>query len=593
LSLDLQLYTNRRMAREEFQKSLYLTAKILCGYNDVNWRTHGDMIENLESSTKRKLIVMPRGTFKCDSPCQEVYLENGKPIKIGDIQPGDKIISWENGKNVLAKITAKMLTPERDMLEIKMRSGRTIKVSPNHPLMTIQGWKHAEELTPKTRLAHWAGTPIDQGVKAPSGHPWIVGMLIGDGSTTSGNCCLSIHHNNVLNRTKLAAHQANLMLNKYKNCKTYSLTKGGRGLLETYGLKDKSSWTKTIPEQVWSWSLADRREFIAAYFSCDGHCNIAGKTTLTTFSKDLAFSLIELLKTIGVFSSIKYRDYPSAKFYEIHVDDPISQANLLKCPLEMKKRPVSISPQDGFWRSVPKDWRKIAKPYRSRALGIRIDNNYDTGFTKFRKFANEIGMNWACTDEMVWDQVVSIKKYMGASVDIEVEGTHTFIANGLVNHNSSVGVVAYSVWALINNPNARILIDSEKYANSKNFIREIKAKLESQIVSDLFGPAAGTPWGEGEIVVAWRTTQFKEASVTASGVEAGKTGQHYDCILHDDLNTGENSNTPEACEKVLDHYRLNTSILEPDGTMVVIGTRYSANDVIGHILENEIEKRQE
>jgi len=77
--------------------------------------------------------------------------------------------------------------------------------------------------------------------------------------------------------------------------------------------------------------------------------------------------------------------------------------------------------------------------------------------------------------------------------------------------------------------------------------------------------------------------------VTASGIEAGKTGQHYTHIIHDDLNTGENSRTPEACEKVLEHFRLNISILEPEGVIVVIGTRYSANDVIGHILENEIE----
>ena len=32
----------------------------------------------------------------------------------------------------------------------------------------------------------------------------------------------------------------------------------------------------------------------------------------------------------------------------------------------------------------------------------------------------------------------------------------------------------------------------------------------------------------------------------------------------------------------------NTSILEPDGILVVIGTRYAVDDLIGHIIENEI-----
>lgn len=153
---------------------------------------------------------------------------------------------------------------------------------------------------------------------------------------------------------------------------------------------------------------------------------------------------------------------------------------------------------------------------------------------------------------------------------------------------SSVGVVGYSIWLLINNPNLRILIDSEKYENSKNFIREIKGKLEDKLVTDVFGQFRGKNWNEGEITIAHRTANLKEASITASGVGAGKTGQHYDVIIHDDLNTEENSQNPEQRKKILRHYQMNTSILEPDGTLVVIGTRYAIDDVIGVILENEV-----
>lgn len=154
---------------------------------------------------------------------------------------------------------------------------------------------------------------------------------------------------------------------------------------------------------------------------------------------------------------------------------------------------------------------------------------------------------------------------------------------------SSIGVVGYAIWLLIRNPNLRILIDSEKYENSKNFIREIRHKLESPLISNLFGDAVGAVWGEGELVLQWRSVGLKEGSVTASGIEAGKTGQHYDIIIHDDINSAENSRTTEARQKVIDHYRLNTSILEPDGIMVIIGTRYSADDLIGFVLENEID----
>lgn len=153
---------------------------------------------------------------------------------------------------------------------------------------------------------------------------------------------------------------------------------------------------------------------------------------------------------------------------------------------------------------------------------------------------------------------------------------------------SSVSSVSYPIWCLMRDPNVRVLIDSEIYSNSKNFIREIRHKLESQQVADIFGPAIGPTWGEGEITVAWRNKPFKEASVTASGIEAVKVGQHYDIIICDDLNSDNNSRTPEARKKVIDHYRMLTSILEPNGTLVVVGTRYSSSDVLGWVLENEV-----
>lgn len=153
---------------------------------------------------------------------------------------------------------------------------------------------------------------------------------------------------------------------------------------------------------------------------------------------------------------------------------------------------------------------------------------------------------------------------------------------------SSIGCVAYPVWRLMKNPNLRVLIDSELYTNSKNFIRELRQHFENPLITELWGPSRGPVWGEGEITLAWRTNIKKEASITASGIGATKVGQHYDLIICDDLNSNNNSLTPEACEKVIQHYKLLTSILDPGGEMVVIGTRYSALDTIGYILDNEI-----
>ena len=158
---------------------------------------------------------------------------------------------------------------------------------------------------------------------------------------------------------------------------------------------------------------------------------------------------------------------------------------------------------------------------------------------------------------------------------------------------SSLGIVAYSIWLLIRDPNERILIDSETYGNSKNFIREIKGHLESPLITQVFGTfRSDSNWAESSITIAQRTKVLKEASITASGIGANKTGQHYSAVLHDDVNTDRNSQSPENCAKVLNHYRLNTSILDPGGIMAVIGTRYSEADLIQNIIDNELSDEQ-
>lgn len=155
---------------------------------------------------------------------------------------------------------------------------------------------------------------------------------------------------------------------------------------------------------------------------------------------------------------------------------------------------------------------------------------------------------------------------------------------------SSIGVVGYALWRLIKNPNERILIDSEVYMNSKNFLREIKGHLMKPSFIDLFGDLRhGQSWREGEISLSSRTIAYKEASITCSGIETVKVGQHYSIIIGDDLNSGNNSATVEGRRKVQDHYKMNQAILEPDGTYVIIGTRYAVDDVIGTILSNELQ----
>lgn len=176
---------------------------------------------------------------------------------------------------------------------------------------------------------------------------------------------------------------------------------------------------------------------------------------------------------------------------------------------------------------------------------------------------------------------------------LEAETIRKLIVMPRGSFKSSLVSVAYPVWCLLKDPNLRILIDSEIYKNSKNFLREIRGHFENEQLVRLFGKFKSTTWNEGEIIISQRNRILKEASITCSGIGAEKTGQHYDMIVMDDLNSPSNSNTPEACIKVVDHFKYTQAILDPGGTLVLVGTRYSANDAIQFVLDNEILPKKE
>lgn len=161
---------------------------------------------------------------------------------------------------------------------------------------------------------------------------------------------------------------------------------------------------------------------------------------------------------------------------------------------------------------------------------------------------------------------------------------------------STLGSVVYPIWRHVKNPNMRIIIDSELLGNSSKFIREIEGHLLGESMTRLWGSlrSKDRTWNSTELITTLRTDHSKkEASFTAGGIGAQKTSQHYDLAIWDDLSTPKNISTEDSRQKVIDHYKYYMSLLDPDhGEGVLIGTRYHESDIIGFVIENELDEDQ-
>lgn len=159
---------------------------------------------------------------------------------------------------------------------------------------------------------------------------------------------------------------------------------------------------------------------------------------------------------------------------------------------------------------------------------------------------------------------------------------------------STIVTQGYSIWRLLKNPNLRILIASENLNNAQKYAGVVKTQFESNAkLRDLFGDyTKQVGWTESEFTVSKRTLNLREPSVSTAGVEMTRVGQHYDLIIVDDPMSHNNTQNKEQIEKVIEWYKGLLSILDPNGQMIIIGTRWHDADLYGYLMdqENEAEK---
>lgn len=148
---------------------------------------------------------------------------------------------------------------------------------------------------------------------------------------------------------------------------------------------------------------------------------------------------------------------------------------------------------------------------------------------------------------------------------------------------------ALPIFALQQNPDLRILLDSSVLQNSIDNLRVIKSHYEgNEKLRFLYGDNVGAYWVTEEITVkARKNPRLKEPSIRCASVDRVQVGPHYDIIIGDDLVTDLNCRTHEGRTNVINHIKLLMSLLEPNtGILIIVGTRWNYEDAYGWIIEH-------
>ena len=165
---------------------------------------------------------------------------------------------------------------------------------------------------------------------------------------------------------------------------------------------------------------------------------------------------------------------------------------------------------------------------------------------------------------------------------------------------SSVVTIGFSLQYILNDANCRILVDSETFSKCNAFMAEIKGHLEGnekfrEVFFTIYGKypddnAKHDVWSNSELNISARTRRRKEPTLSSGGIGTTKNGMHYDLIICDDLVSENNITNKEQIDKVIDHYKLALSLLDPGKPLIIIGTRWDYNDLYQYILDNEFHR---
>lgn len=183
-----------------------------------------------------------------------------------------------------------------------------------------------------------------------------------------------------------------------------------------------------------------------------------------------------------------------------------------------------------------------------------------------------------------WESRESVENHIGYKIEWPRD---TF--------KTTVAAIAFPAWVMCREHNVRILLESESATNAYKLQGSIKRLFEGDYFKYLFGMLykPNESWNS-EILTLTRSMNYKEPTVDVGGIEATKTGQHYDLYIGDDLQTDKNATTREQIEKVKDHARqvFNLLTANPKGMAVFLGTRWHFDDLFNWMDEQNLDAKE-
>jgi uncharacterized protein len=444
------------------------------------------------------LICGKRGGGKCVTGDTEILLEDGSLVQIKDLENDSrKIVALNDSFKLNAEKKDAFFQREVDkVIKVKTKTGREITLTPEHPLLTINGWKPVFELNKGSRIA----TPRKIGFFGNNflteAQVKLIAYLTTEGHTkrkavwfTNFDCAIQndfeksvkdFDERLCVKKMKNEEGQFRVVNSNPKPIIKNSVRENGkfakgneffhmnylRDWLIGLGIYGKLAPEKELPKEVFSLSEQKTSLLLNRMFSCDGSIwkeDNRFRIDYASSSKRLIMQVQHLLLKFGIISILRSKvinlNEKTFNSFELNIEGIFCKEFADKIGFfgikEVRQKELQDLFKDRKFNAnndtIPKEIWDLYTPSNWVAVGKKLGYKYPKALResifysptrqKLLQIAiadeNELVRQLAESD-VYWDEIVSMEEINQRTkvYDISVPNSHNFVANNIIIHNS-------------------------------------------------------------------------------------------------------------------------------------------------------------
>lgn len=420
-------------------------------------------------------FLAPEKTGKCVHKDSLVMLADGtlKPIWQVVRDKDTQVMSYDEQQKrfVVGQVTDWWDNGEKECLAVYFKSGRCVRVTPNHPFLTPRGWVSISEVG----IGGFVANPKQIDIKGKNVRKplmRLLGYMLADGCFAPKNISWTKSEKAQQDDFLACVHALGDEITEYVPNFTFGIHgKDGcknhiRTLLRKFDLLGKKSIEKHIPDIVFLASRNAISEFLSALYSGDGW--VTQKEISISFSNEKLLRGVQfLLLRFGIVSTVREKRVKTSanNSWQLNI---CSGENLVRFAENISlvgKKSERIHEFLPIWKSMPcksfidripnelgkqllAECRKFYKEYLGVSLYSQMKKVYSHLSYQLNKNCPTMRQSWCSLkhipavsqvfdDAIFWDEIVEIKS-LGKihTYDLTVDIYHNFVADNCLVHNT-------------------------------------------------------------------------------------------------------------------------------------------------------------